>query len=44
MATLAEMVGAVVLARAVDGALAQEIIDATVADLTSPRQAEGGRR
>jgi TetR/AcrR family transcriptional regulator, transcriptional repressor for nem operon len=37
MATLAEMVGAVVLARAVDDALAQEIIDATVADLTSPR-------
>ncbi len=37
IATLAEMVGAIVLARAVDGALAQEIIDASVADLTSRR-------
>jgi len=44
MAVLAEMVGAIVLARAVDDPLAQKIIDAAVADLTAPRQAEGRGR
>lgn len=43
MATLAEMVGAIVLARAVDASLAQEIIDAAVADLTAPRRPGAGR-
>ncbi|HEX9461209.1 MAG TPA: TetR/AcrR family transcriptional regulator [Alphaproteobacteria bacterium] len=45
MATVAEMVGSIVLARAVDDpALSREILDAALRDLTAPRQARGHTR